>query len=116
MEKDLKKLKERSSKKWIYFLGILLAFLLVAAVAYVGWLTWGKYRDDIISKQKEEMLLITDSLADSLQENIAGYDTDLEYLSDLVENVEQMENPLEAQKKLLSQYIDKHVAYVKNLV
>ncbi len=116
MEKDLKKLKERSSKKWIYFLGILLAFLLVAAVAYVGWLTWGKYRDDIISKQKEEMLLITDSLADSLQENIAGYDTDLEYLSDLVENVEQMENPLEAQKKLLSQYIDKHLAYVKNLV
>ncbi len=116
MEKELKKIKEVPVKKWIFFLGIFLSFLLAGAVAYFGWFTWGKYRDDIISKQKEEMLLITESLSDSLQEYIERYDTDLEYVGNLIENVEGLENPLETQKKLMSDYTDQHVSYVKNFV
>ena len=44
--------------------------LILFGVGYVGVSIWSKYKTDIIDKQKEQMLVITQTLSDNMEKTI----------------------------------------------
>ncbi len=55
--------------------------LFLAGLLYLGVATWLQYKNSIIDKQKEQMLLITQAISENLEQYIQEAQADLESLS-----------------------------------
>lgn len=116
MKRDKRKMKEKTYRKYIVGIWVLTAALLAGTIGVIGWSIWGKYRDDIIQKQEEQMLIISDSLADNMEENMTGYALDLKYLCRLM-MADTDENSVEEWREtMLNAYLENDNEYVKDLI
>ena len=109
-------MKEKTYRKYIAGIWFLTAVVLAGAIGLIGWSVWGKYRDAVIEKQEEQMLIISDSLADNLEENMAGYTLDLKYLCSLMEADPDEASVAEWRETMLNDYLEKDNVYVKDLI
>ncbi len=116
MKRDKRKMKEKTYRKYIAGIWFLTAVILAGAIGLIGWSVWGKYRDAVIEKQEEQMLIISDSLADNLEENMTGYALDLKYLCRLMEADPDEASVAEWRETMLNDYLEKDNVYVKDLI
>ena len=82
---------------------VLAVFL--AGLLYLGVSTWLQYRNSIIDKQKEQMLLTTQAISENLEQYILDAQADLEVLS---QTAEGLSDPAlaEGARKQLTTYVE----------
>ncbi|MFV0361535.1 MAG: ATP-binding protein [Suipraeoptans sp.] len=71
--------KEKKNKHLKVYIFVVIV-VIICALIYIGHSIWNDYRNQIIQGQKDQMLLTTNSIADSLEANLTSYANDLEYL------------------------------------
>lgn len=74
------------------------AGILIIAAATFGYSVWSKYKDNIIQKQEEQMLIVADSLADNLEEMALQYALDVSRASSLIQKLDHSSTLSEAQQ------------------
>ncbi len=114
-----KKFRQRHIVIW----GIV-AFSLLGFMIVVGWSFWNRYKNNIIDKQKEQMLLVATSMADNMQIILDDYVKDINNISDDIENImDTLQNTPEKYeeyianitKNIFLKYIDNDNGYVSNI-
>ena len=108
MNRKKHRMNEKKYRKYIIGLWLVIVLALVAGIVAIGKKIWNSYRDDVIQQQEEQMLIISDSLADNMQETISGYATDLDYLCRLIKRGDD--------ETVLSAYLYNDDKYVVNMI
>lgn len=108
MNRNKAKMKEKTYKICMVGIWVLTAVLLLFLIAGIGSRIWGTYRDDVIEKQEDQMRIISDSLADNLEETLGGYALDVTYLCRLMETGKDV--------SILSAYLENDTRYVSNII
>ena len=86
-----KKFRQRHIVIWGIVAVSLLGFMIV-----IGWSFWNRYKNNIIDKQKEQMLLVATSMAENMQIILDDYVKDVNNISDNIENImDTLENTAE---------------------
>ena len=113
-----KKFRQRHIVIWGIVAVSLLGFMIV-----IGWSFWNRYKNNIIDKQKEQMLLVATSMAKNMQIILDDYVKDVNNISDDIENImDTLENTAEYDDYIVSivngifqKYIDNDNGYVSNI-
>ena len=113
-----KKFRQRHIVIWGIVAVSLLGFMIV-----IGWSFWNRYKNNIIDKQKEQMLLVATSMAENMQIILDDYVKDVNNISDNIENImDTLENTAEYDDYIVSivngifqKYIDNDNGYVSNI-
>ena len=74
--------------------------LFLAGLLYLGVATWLQYKNSIIDKQKEQMLLITQAISENLEQYIQEAQADLESLSLAAEKLDDPDLAAGAREQL----------------
>lgn len=111
-------IKKNKEKKPVYgiYIGCTLVILFLMFTIYTGFSVWNRYKNTIIEKQEEQMLVIAESLADNLEDKINSYCDDINRLASLIEFVAEEKSPTDFQEKLLSEYMGNDQDFVANLI
>lgn len=88
---------------------VLAVFL--AGLLYLGVSTWMQYRNSIIDKQKEQMLLTTQAISENLEQYILDAQADLEVLSQTAEGLSDPALAPGARKQLETYVASRDGAY-----
>lgn len=89
--------------------------LFLAGLLYLGVATWLQYKNSIIDKQKEQMLLITQAISENLEQYIQEAQADLESLSLAAEKLDGPDLAAGAREQLKT-YADSHEGAVYDVV
>ncbi|MFR3664981.1 ATP-binding protein [Flintibacter sp.] len=89
--------------------------LFLAGLLYLGVATWLQYKNSIIDKQKEQMLLITQAISENLEQYIQEAQADLESLSLAAEKLDDPDLAAGAREQLKT-YADSHEGAVYDVV
>ena len=89
--------------------------LFLAGLLYLGVATWLQYKNSIIDKQKEQMLLITQAISENLEQYIQEAQADLESLSLTAEKLDDPDLAAGAREQLKT-YADSHEGAVYDVV
>ncbi|MCF2675493.1 cache domain-containing protein [Pseudoflavonifractor phocaeensis] len=81
--------------------------LFLAGLLYLGVATWLQYKNSIIDKQKEQMLLTTQAISENLEQYIQEAQADLESLSLAAEKLDDPDLAAGAREQLKT-YADSH--------
>lgn len=97
--------KRLRSKRLVMLGTALVLALFLAGLLYLGVATWLQYKNSIIDKQKEQMLLTTQAVSENLEQYILDAQADLEVLS---QTAQGLSNPTLAPgaQKQLETYVD----------
>ena len=109
--------KQNKHSKFYIGIWILAALILAVIVGVAGWQVWSNYKQDIISQQEEQMQIITDSLANSITEDMESYYLDAGYLISLIDT-EGHEGSIDAdwQAHVFGAYLQEYQECIKDLV
>lgn len=99
-----KKFKQRYKINGIV-IWMLTGLLILFGIGYVGVSIWSKYKTDIIDKQKEQMLVITQTLSDNMEKTINDYIEDLNWLGNLIVYNNKNLHMDELTQKILENYL-----------
>lgn len=89
--------------------------LFLAGLLYLGVATWLQYKNSIIDKQKEQMLLTTQAISENLEQYIQEAQADLESLSLAAEKLDAPDLAAGAREQLKT-YADSHEGAVYDVV
>ena len=89
--------------------------LFLAGLLSLGVATWLQYKNSIIDKQKEQMLLITQAISENLEQYIQEAQADLESLSLAAEKLDDPDLAAGAREQLKT-YADSHEGAVYDVV
>lgn len=93
-----------------------LLVVILAVSACVGLSIWKEYRDSIIDRQKQQMLLTVQSLSDSMEVFISEYSEDLDGLWRMTGGQMQFGRPAEVDWSAADEYVDSHRQFVYDVV
>ncbi|MCR4745043.1 MAG: response regulator [Lachnospiraceae bacterium] len=110
------KMKKISERKYMVPLLIIMVIVLVGLIGYIGWNYWENYRDDVIDKQKEQMMLISETLAGNMEENLLGYSRDLKYMCQFLEFEHSGVSDSEWRDRIVTTYLKNNTLYVKDVI
>lgn len=83
--------------------------VLIAGDIFAGWRIWSWYKDRMMGNQKEQLLLLTNTLAANIEQDIQGFVQEVEFLSYEVEHTDRS-------KELLQDYPLYHSSSRKKLL
>ena len=89
--------------------------LFLAGLLYLGVATWLQYKNSIIDKQKEQMLLTTQAISENLEQYIQEAQADLESLSLAAEKLDDPDLAAGAREQLKT-YADSHEGAIYDVV
>lgn len=81
------KISSRRKKRSVMLGTALVLAVFLAGLLYLGVSTWMQYRSTIINKQKDQMLLTTQAISESLEQYILDAQADLEVLTQTAEGL-----------------------------
>lgn len=82
----MKKNENTLKSRFIPILGII-AGLLIVLLLYSGYSFWNKHRAELIENQKEQMLILTEAVANGMETEIVKFIDDLALISSMREQL-----------------------------
>ena len=101
------KKRSRSEMRPVMLGTAVVLVLFLAGLLYLGVATWLQYKNSIIDKQKEQMLLTTQAISENLEQYIQEAQADLESLSLAAEKLGDPDLAAGAREQLKT-YADSH--------
>lgn len=109
------KKRSRSEMRPVMLGTAVVLVLFLAGLLYLGVATWLQYKNSIIDKQKEQMLLTTQAISENLEQYIQEAQADLESLSLASEKLDDPDLAAGAREQLKT-YADSHEGAVYDVV
>lgn len=109
------KKRSRSEMRPVMLGTAVVLVLFLAGLLYLGVATWLQYKNSIIDKQKEQMLLTTQAISENLEQYIQEAQADLESLSLAAEKLDDPDLAAGAREQLKT-YADSHEGAVYDVV
>ena len=101
------KKRSRSEMRPVMLGTAVVLVLFLAGLLYLGVATWLQYKNSIIDKRKEQMLLTTQAISENLEQYIQEAQADLESLSLAAEKLDDP-NLAAGAREQLETYADSH--------